>query len=521
MIWNIFKKDFAQLWLLSLIVATLQLTSSAFWFVMEPFNEPQGLVNVADVFAALALLGNVVLIVSLVHQDVLPGVSQDWLIRPIRRSDLLLSKLLFLVVVVQVPMLLADIAHASFAGFSFPAALAAAASRNLFVLLSFNLPAFAIAAVTRNLVQVAAAAVLIWLVVVIGVGLGILAHGGSPPIFAANGIQWMTPAFWSLLAMSAAAVVIPFQYFRRSTTRARGVLATAVLLAPMLSACTWAKAFSLQERLSPKPALAKPINIAFDPDLGKSAAEPDSFSPKTVILPVRVSGLPPGSFLMSDHAEVRVFGRDGAMLYRGRTIAAIGYHDDFPVRTTAGGEVRTHQRLEFPDKAPDSAFTQPVRLEIDYSVTLFNLEATDTMPALNGDRHLAAFGHCRTKLDNDGDDIGLGCENPGAARKCIAISLENPTNGLRDPEYMNCDPDYAPYAVHVFPDIMSQSRVDIRFRDLQGLAKYPVDRSQLGESLVSLQSYSAVAHFARRLVIPEIRLDDWTADAVVHHAQVR
>lgn len=167
MIWNVFQKDFTQLWLLSGIVAIMQMTNAGFWFALEPFNEPQGLVIVAEIFAALTLVGSVALIVLLVHQDVLPGVSQDWLIRPIRRSDLLLSKLLFLLLFVQAPMLLADVAQVSFAGFSFPVALAAAASRNLFVLLSLSLPAFAIATVTRNLIQLAAAAVLIWLVVVI------------------------------------------------------------------------------------------------------------------------------------------------------------------------------------------------------------------------------------------------------------------------------------------------------------------------------------------------------------------
>jgi hypothetical protein len=345
------------------------------------------------------------------------------------------------------------------------------------------------------------------------VGLGILARGGGAPIFAANGIQWMTPAFWSLLAFSAAAVVIPFQYFRRSTTRARGVIAIAVLLAPMLSASTWANAFSLQQQLSPKPSLAKSISMAFDPDLGKSTAEPDSLSFKTVFLPVRVSALPPESFLMNDYAEVRVIGRDGATLYRGRTIAAIGYHDDFPVQTTTGGEVLTYQRLEFPDKVSDRVFTQPVRLEIDYSVTLFGLAATDTMPALDGDRDLATFGRCLTKLDNDGDDVELGCEIPGAAPECTAITLENPNNGLRNPEHFNCHPDYAPYAVHMFPDAMSQYGDDIKFRDLQGLAKYPVDRPQLGEARLILKSYLPAAHFTRRLVTPEIRLDDWIANA--------
>jgi hypothetical protein len=56
--------------------------------------------------------------------------------------------------------------------------------------------------------------------------------------------------------------------------------------------------------------------------------------------------------------------------------------------------------------------------------------------------------------------------------------------------------------VHIFPDSMSQSGGGIKFRDLQGLAKYPVDSSQLGEARVFLRSYRPAAHFSRRLVIP-------------------
>jgi hypothetical protein len=38
-----------------------------------------------------------------------PGVSQDWLVRPIRRGDLLRAKLIFVVLVVEGPALLADL----------------------------------------------------------------------------------------------------------------------------------------------------------------------------------------------------------------------------------------------------------------------------------------------------------------------------------------------------------------------------------------------------------------------------
>jgi len=521
MIWNIFKKDLAQLWLLSALVSIVHLANATLWFVLGPFKEPQGLVIVAQVFSFLTLLGNLVLITFLVHQEALPGVSQDWLIRPIRRRDLLLSKFLFLLTIVHGPMLLADVAHASAAGFAFPEAIATAFSRNVFILLVFSLPALAIAAITRTLVQVATVLLAIWFVVVIGVGLAMLVRGGGAPVFAANGIQWMTPAFWSLLAFSAAAVAIPLQYFRRATHQARGIVAAAVLLAPLLSLSTWAAAFSVQQRLSPNPSLAGPITIAFDPSLGRSSVEPGSTSRNTVLLPLRVSGLSPDSFLMNDHADIRLIAPDGVTLYRGRTTANIGYRDDLPVRTTAGGEVTTHQRIEFPDKLSELILTQPVRVELEYSLTLFSVAAANTISASNGDGRFAAFGWCRTKLDDDGDDIGLGCVKTGGAPACISVTLENPTNGMRNPENLVCDPDYAPYSVHIFPDSMNQSGGGIRFRDLQRLAKFPVDGSQLDVAQVTLKSYRPVAHFTRRLVIPDIHLNEWRADVVADHALAR
>jgi hypothetical protein len=521
MIWNIFRKDWAQLWPLAAIVATVHLANAALWFVLGPFREPRGLVIVAQVFSFVALLGNLALITSLVHQEVLPGVSQDWLIRPIRRRDLLLAKLLFLLVVVHGPMLLADVLHGTAAGFALPDALAAALSRNIFILLVFSLPVFAVATITTTLVQVGAVLMAIWFAVLIGVGLSILARGGGTPPFAASGIQWMTPAFWSLLALSAAAAVIPVQYFRRATPRARWIVAGAVLVAPLLSLSTWASAFSVQQRLSSNPLLAQRIAIAFNPGLRRATVEAGSASRNTVLLPLSISGLPPESFLMNDHTDIRLIGRDGAMLYRGRTTANIGYRDDLPVRTTAGGAVVTHQRIEFPDKLSELVCTQPVRLEMEYSLTLFNIAAANTIRASNADGRFAAFGWCRTKLDDDGDDVELGCIKTGGAPACISVTLENPTNGMRNPENLSCDPDYAPYSVHIFPDSMSQFGGGIKFRDLQGLAKYPVDGSQLGEARVFLRSYRPAAHFTRRLVIPDVRLSDWKADAAAEHAQAR
>ena len=205
----------------------------------------------------------------------------------------------------------------SAAGFPVRDSLGAALSRSVSVLLVFDLPVLALAAMTSTLVQVAAGMLGIWLMVIGGVAIGILVRGGAPPAFAASGIQWMTPTFWSLLAVSAAAVTVPLQYFRRATTRARRIVGGAVLLAPMLSFSTWASAFSVQRWLSPNPALAEPIAIAFDPSLGQICCRAGSHVGQRCAdcrSACRVSRA--NRWSMNDRADVRLVGLDGTTLFQ-------------------------------------------------------------------------------------------------------------------------------------------------------------------------------------------------------------
>ena len=128
MIWRIFRKDCRLLWRHVATVAAAQMTNAALWFWLEPFNQPRGLVTFAQLFAAATFLGMASLIVAAVQEDAVPGHAQDWLIRPIRRADLLGAKLLFVAALVQGPALVADLAHGMAAGFAFFDSLAAAVS---------------------------------------------------------------------------------------------------------------------------------------------------------------------------------------------------------------------------------------------------------------------------------------------------------------------------------------------------------------------------------------------------------
>jgi len=236
MIWRIVRKDWKLLWPLVAMVTVAQLGNAFLWQALGQFGEPKGLLLTAQVLSYLVFLGIAALIAAAVQQDVVPGVSQDWLIRPIPRGAMFRAKLLFVLLCVHGPMLLADVLHGFAAGFTARDAMSAALVRTVCVLLAFSLPVMALASATRTLVQVAVDFLGIWLLVVIGVAVGVAVRGGQPPVFAATGMQWMTPAFWSILALTSAVVVLPLQYLRRSTQSTRMFL----VCAPVLAYRTWA-----------------------------------------------------------------------------------------------------------------------------------------------------------------------------------------------------------------------------------------------------------------------------------------
>ena len=187
----------------------------------------------------------------------------------------------------------------------------------------------------------------------------------------------------------------------------------------------------------------------------------------------------------------------------------MGYGDDFPVRTAAAEEVRTHQRIVLPAGVYERVRDQRVRLELYYSLTLLGVEAATTIPASGGSGRSATFGSCKTKVDGDGDGVELGCVRPGTSPSCVTATLANPTNGKRNPENIFCAPDYTPFHARLFPDGVSRFGGEIKFRDVQGLARFPVDAAQLDDALVTMIAYRPIAHFTRRLEIPEMRLSDW------------
>jgi len=91
MAWHIFKKDMALLWPIVLLSALAQVAMDVLASAMDAspqlaYLRPLTQLAVAGVFLAIVFTSALD-----VQQEPLPGTSQDWLVRPIRRRDLFLA----------------------------------------------------------------------------------------------------------------------------------------------------------------------------------------------------------------------------------------------------------------------------------------------------------------------------------------------------------------------------------------------------------------------------------------------
>src|SRR5262249_46223965 len=148
--------------------------------------------------------------------------------------------------------------------------LGAAASHSVYWLIGFSIPVLAFASLAKSWTELVVAGFSNFLAVC-GVGkLGL--KGAAPPQIypttrTTNGRR--TEAVRFSIVLLGSVVVLAVQYFRRRTMFARWLAAGVALLCLLTQFFPWRPAFALQQRLSSEPGAGNPINISFDPTLGK------------------------------------------------------------------------------------------------------------------------------------------------------------------------------------------------------------------------------------------------------------
>jgi hypothetical protein len=381
MIPHIFKKDVRLLWRMALGVALV----NALRTVLSPMSHNTLSRNLpveklASTFMSVAALATGLLIVMVVQTDALAGLRQDWLARPIKRADLVFSKLLFIVLLVQLPIFIADVCQGLAAGLPVGAVIGAAASRSVYLFLALDLPVFAFATLTRNLMEALGAA----LAVALAVGLIMVA---APAATSSSGIGWIADTMQLACELAGVALVAGLQYYRRRTARSWWITGSVVAVAMATQLLPWQQAFAVQERLSTAPSETLPVHIQLDNPSNRMFLGSAREGQAMVMVPLTLIGVAADEKLIEDRATARLVGSEGVFAE-----PTTGYDQG----RALGLPFSQYLRLEFPAGLVGRLRRQPSRLEVDYSLTLERAVEHASLPVEAAPELVPGLGRCAT-----------------------------------------------------------------------------------------------------------------------------
>jgi hypothetical protein len=293
----------------------LEIAASLLLLLAFAWKSPMVWNNDTDETSSVRLLFGVVgvalilswwfLIIRVVQGESLVGDRQFWLTRPYRRHSLLLSKVLFIFLFVNLPVFIFDIAALHHAGFA-PWQHGAGLLQGQLLLTAFLIvPIATISAFTETIAQV----LLVFLgLIVFFVGLNWITDKIPSSSFGSN-----VPGGVVIIILACVCVaVLALQYFRRDTRLSRFiVLGSLCVIALILIAAPYNR---LIEHAYPKtpdgPFTA--IRAAVQKSNPKRREEPSFYNNKvSLTTAMKVDGLADGSLVVIDAARLSIFASNG------------------------------------------------------------------------------------------------------------------------------------------------------------------------------------------------------------------
>jgi hypothetical protein len=277
MILHVLKKDVRRLWpavLLTLIqLATL---AHADWWRADPTpSQTEAWLNLLLPFAWACLIA------LAIQEESQVGERQFWITRPHRWPQLLAAKLIFVLLFVHLPALMADATVLAMRGFPPFPYLPQLLWKQALLASALTLPALAVAAVVRSFTHFVLAA--------FAVAAEVLFLSGFDTLFAWHPVDDVRLGLVVMILTAAAVAVISLQYALRRTPVSRCLAVAAALIGGAVSGyLPAAAAFGVEAEISPaQPRLSLRL-----------APRPQELTPNfggdrvMAALPVEVSGIP-------------------------------------------------------------------------------------------------------------------------------------------------------------------------------------------------------------------------------------
>jgi len=555
MIWAIVRKDWRLLWPMVLLAAAIQVGLEWAVYSAGLFGEDPA---AAALLRPLTLAWFVViagLTATVVHQDPIPGVDQDWLIRPVSRTHMLLAKLVFVAMSVGVPMLASNLADALACGFPLLPSLKAVLFKELFVLAGFVIPVLALASITRQMSDLIMLGVALVAAFAVSLGLSGFAFGAGWCPTCNSGTAWIQHMLQHAGVLLGAGIILWLQYYRRAT-RASRMVAMVGALCLVFVQLPWNMAFAIEHRIAghDEEAAAVSLEIAAadlsaagagsgDPTGAPSPTGPaniagprDGANPGArestrallngrvdpalqylqhrarskdasveIELPLRTSGTTPDELLLADRTEMRWFDPGRRLIYRADTAGSLGLLLNPPRVRMGDAPQIVYQAFDIPGKAYRQAAAGG-RLQIDYSLSLMKTAATFTLDARAGVLQAPLVGRCATMADRDA--VYLRCKTITQVPFCYSATLYD-SQDHSNPEVWKCVPDYR-RSVPPFLYVLGFYGVDLPLHDRNG-TPFGIAAAELGSSHVLFKIYEERDHFKRRLEVAQVSLDRWRA----------
>jgi len=529
-IWHILKKDWKLLWPLVALVTAIQVGRD--WAVYRAglFGDDPAAAALLQPLTLAWVIGIATLVAAVVYQDAIPGVDQDWLIRPLSRTHLLLAKLAFAALTVSAPMFVSNLMHALAVGFSLVPSIKAAFFKELFVFACLVVPVMALASTTRNVTEL----VIIGAALVVAFSLSLIL---SAFLFGADwcptcntGMSWLQHVVQHGGILAGAGVILGLQYYGRRSKTAR-TLAVIGAVSLVFAQLPWSTVFAVEHWITRTSGAATAIQLDFGEDElgGPDAANAGDRAPGSrqttqmllhgrvdqaveywrrrvrpanapvaIDLPVRTSGASADQLLLADRIEIHWFGDDGHLLYRGDNAGALAaLLTPHPSGSNLSPEV-TFLTVDIPGRVYRKLAETAVRLELDYSLTLMKVVAQHKLSAFDGELRSTDIGVCATLVDRSA--VYLRCKTIDQAPFCYSATLYG-SDGRHNPEVLKCSPDYRRH-FPAFMDVLGFYGIDMPLRDRNGVVNYAIDATTLGTAYVLLKIYGECDHFKRTVAVP-------------------
>jgi hypothetical protein len=523
MIGSILKKDWTLLWPLAVLVTLIQIASEWAIYKFGFFGNSPLSQELMRLLTPAWFIGVIALSVAVVHEDTVPGVDQDWLVRPLQRGDLLAAKMLFVLATVCAPMLVVNVIHEMALGFPAVPSIGDAVYKEAYLFICLLVPAMAVSSATRNMrdLVVLMAGLLVLYIASLWVSATLFGADHCPT--CDTSISWIQHLLQHIGLLVGSAVVLGLQYYERSTSLSRLLLAAGVVLLVIVQ-LPWGVAFALQTRMGvPLGTHPENIQVAADPtSVTQGNGKPHGVSgarrataalmqgdvdaaidnlqdarrahapPVTLTIPLRITGLAQDEMLVADRSRFSIVDAQGAVLYTG---SAIERHSIVLLPDPAEPQL-ARQKFEVPAPIYNHIAARAVSLIVDYSLTLRAVVAQHKIAAMDGEIRSPEVGWCRTTADPSAASVR--CKQIGHAPNCYAATLYGP-DGQHNPQVLTCGSDYRPF-IPVPSQIINFNGIDLPIRDNYGVAHYIVDGSDLQDSYILLKVYETGKHFGRRVV---------------------